>query len=103
MAFFQVSGMTFFFQISAIRAVKYERRYGQRLYHMIEIWSNGHGGPLVFVFFDYLTNFIVGWWIPIEFFLGWWKKWYPRWNPKLFSLVGTFKRLFEKLVANSFY
>ena len=49
MAFFQVSGMTFFFQISAIRAVKYERSYGQRLYHMIEIWSNGHGGPLVFI------------------------------------------------------
>ena len=30
-AFFQVGGMTFFLQISAIMAVKYELRYEQRL------------------------------------------------------------------------
>ena len=49
MAFFEVGGMTFFSQISAIIAVKYERRYGQTLYHTVEIWSNGHSDTLAFV------------------------------------------------------
>ena len=40
--------MTFFFEISAIIAVKYERRYGQRLYHIIEICSDGHGDIFAF-------------------------------------------------------
>ena len=53
-----VGGITFFFEISVIIAVKYE-----------------------------------SWWITIECFLSWWKRYYPRWNSTLFSQVDTLKRL----------
>ncbi len=48
-AFFHSDGTTPHDQATWIISVKYERRLGQRLKQMIDIWSSGHGEPDGFI------------------------------------------------------